>query len=139
MQENKTKQRQAAIPKVGDCAEGKSKTNRAFGVINETRMSDGARKEMMYRIKDIRDPRPQNWFFADQIRIKKPPRKCWWHGQDAWVLCGNGREGYCLLTGDWPLYDALVARDKTLYQLPLGRFSDSVVTALPEEYREQQH
>lgn len=111
-------------------------SGKSRGVIIGIERSTGERKELLYTVRDYHYPRngyPDKSFFGTQIKKRKPLRRCYWHGGDAWILGGNKRDGYCLLIGGHTLLDALMAKELVDYDQPLGAFEDFIVFAEYEE------
>lgn len=122
---------------IGDYVRGRNSAGLTEGIIVEITSPAGAGKGLLYRIADMTGG-PDGCYPATQIRKKKPLREADWHGDRAWVIDGNRRDGYTLLVGGHSLLEALRVAWRNRSGLPLGDYEDFVVFADPEEFQEQQ-
>lgn len=60
-----------------------------------------------------------------------------WHGDDAWILSGNRKEGYTILVGGHNEEEAKEVRKLVNQDKPLGEYEDFVIFAEPDEWKEQ--
>ena len=61
----------------------------------------------------------------------------YWHGENAWILNGNKKDGYAILVGGYDEAEAKKVQRLVNADKPLGDYEDFVIFADPDEWKEQ--